>query len=112
MLRQRMQHMIQEAYPRADSDLLCGRELCRVRGILLRDYAVFRGFCFLGIGGGGEVVGGFVGGEHAAVEGEGDLDFGLIGCARDRRCARGEGHDGSCLAFGFEGEGDCMWGNS
>ena len=103
MLRQRMQHMVQEAYPRANGDLLRGRELRRMRGILLRDYAMFCGFCFLGVGGGGEVVGGFVGGEDAAVEGEGDLDFGLVGCAREAGGARGEWHDRSCLFFGFEG---------
>lgn len=98
-----MQHMIQKPYPRADSDLLRGRELRRMRGILLRDDAVFRGFCFLGVGGGGEVVSGFVGGEDAAVEGEGDLDFGLVGCAGEAGGAGGEGHGGGCLFFGFGG---------
>lgn len=92
MLRQRMQHMIQEPYPRAHGDLLRRGELRRVRGILGRDDTVLRCFGFFGVCGCWEVGGGFVGEEHAAVEGERDLNFGLVGGAGDGGCPGGEGH--------------------
>lgn len=49
MLRQRMQHMIQEPDPRVDRDLLRGRELRGVRGALIREDALCRCGGFFGV---------------------------------------------------------------
>lgn len=71
--------MIQEPNARAHGDLLRCRELRRVRGVLGRHDPRLACFGFLGIVRGGEVGGWFVGWEDAAVEGERNLDLGLVG---------------------------------
>lgn len=92
MLGQRVQHVVQEPNAGADGNLLGRGELCRMAGILGGNNALLGGFGFLGVCRGGEVGGWLVGGERAAVEGERDLDFGLVGYAGDHRCACGERH--------------------
>ena len=108
-----MQHMVQEPNPRAHRDLLRARELRRMLCAWLWDDACFGGFGLRGVRRGCEVRGGLVGGEDASVEGEGDLDLGLVGCARYRRCSLGEGH---FLFFFFfaaiEGCGSCSLYNA
>lgn len=89
-----MQHVVEEPDPRAHGDLLRRGELGGMPRILGRHDAVFRGLGFLGVFGGGEMFGSIVGRENAAVEGERDLDLGLVGDARDRRGSLGEGHCG------------------
>lgn len=86
--------MIQEANARAHSYLLSGRELRGVAGVFGRDDAMFGGFLVCRVGGGREGGGLFVGGEDAAVEGEGDLDFGFVGEAGDAGCSL---HFFSCM---------------
>lgn len=83
MLGQSMKHMIQKPNSGIDSYLLTRRKLCSVRGIFVGDHALFGGCFIFGGFGRGEVVALFKGEEDAAVEGEGDLDFGLVGDAGD-----------------------------
>lgn len=71
MLRQRVQHMIQEPDPGGYGDLLCWGELGRMAGVFWSDDA--------GTGVVGEVGGRLVRRKGTTVEGEGDLDFGLVG---------------------------------
>ena len=92
MFRQSMQHMIQKPNSGIDGYLLTRRELCSVRGIFLWKHALFRSGLFFGRLGGWEVVAFFKREQDAAVEGEGDLDFGLVGDARDGHCAAAESH--------------------
>lgn len=97
MLGQRVQHVVQEPDARADRDLLRGRELRRVRCVGRRNDAALRGLSGLRVRGGGEVGAFLVREEDAAVEGEGDLDLGLVGDARDGDGAAGEsGGHGEC----------------
>lgn len=102
--------MVQEPDPRAYGDLLCGGEL---RGMFR---AWFRDDSVRGGGGGCEMRGGFVGGECAAVEGEGDLDFGFVGRAGNQGGSLG-GHFvfvfsflvSCCIWYGFGGVGWLVW---
>lgn len=83
MLRQRMQHMIQESDPSVNGDLLRRSELCGVRGGFVGDDALLGGLEFSGVRRCWEMSAWFVRGQDAAVQGQGDLDFGLVGYARD-----------------------------
>lgn len=78
-----MQHVVEEADARVDVDLLGGGGL--------------RGVGFRGGWGVGEVRGGGEGLEGATVEGERDLDFGLV------RVAVYEGGAGGAGVFGAHG---------
>lgn len=71
MLRQRVQHMIQEPDPGGYGDLLCCGELGRMAGVFWGDDA--------GVGVVGKVGGMLIRRERTTVEGEGDLDLGLVG---------------------------------
>lgn len=91
VLGQRVQHVVQEPDPRADRDLLRGRELRRVRRLRRRHDAALRGLGGLGVFWRREVRAFLVGWEHAAVEGQRDLDLGLVRDAGDGGGAAGEG---------------------
>jgi hypothetical protein len=92
VLGQRVQHVVQEPNAGADGNLLCRGELCRMAGILGGDNALLGGFGPAGPRRGGQGAGRPAGGQRAAVEGERDLDFSLVGYAGDHRCACGERH--------------------
>ena len=92
VLRQGMQHVVQESNARAHGDLLCRRELGGVACILGRHNALLGCLGFLGVCRRGEVGGGLVGREHTAVQGYRDLDLGLVGDPRDGRGAGSESH--------------------
>lgn len=92
MLRQRMQHVIEEANARAHGDLLGSGELGRMGGILDRNDALFGSLCVLGVF--GEMLRGLEGRKNPAVQGERDLDLGLVGDAGQGRGSSGERHFG------------------
>lgn len=92
MLGQRMQHVIQEANSRANSDLLGRRELGSMVGTLDGHNAFLFGLGLGGVCRGREVRHRLEGWEDAAVQGERDLDLGLVGGPRDGRGASGERH--------------------
>lgn len=93
MLRQRMQHMIQEPNARADSNLLGRCELRGVLGTLNWHNALLFGLGLGGVRRWREVRHRLEGWEDASVQGERDLDFGLVGGPGDGRGAGGERHD-------------------
>lgn len=98
--------MIQEANSSANSNLLGRRELGRMGGTLNRHNALLLGLGLGGVRRWGEVRHRLEGWQDAAVQGERDLDFGLVGGPRDGRGTSGERHCG-----GGELWWECMdWG--
>lgn len=104
-----MQHVVQEPDPRAHGDLLRRCELRRVACIFWRHNAFLCGLGGLGVAWWGEVGGWFVGWEDAAVEGERDLDLGLVCYTGDCCCAGFEGHFDrfGVIGIGIGGESRC-----
>lgn len=106
MLSQRMQHVIQKANSCANRDLLGRRELGRMVGTLDRHNTLLFGLGLGGVCRGREVRHRLEGWKDATVQGERNLNLGLVGGPGDGRGASGERHDHDlCVDVG-----DCVEG--